>query len=56
MRISNLSYEIQIGFLAQGTMRSEKWRKIGGAKDQSIDVQILVASNEDLRKPSSREI
>jgi two-component system response regulator HydG len=46
--ISNLSYEIQIGLLR--LVQERKLRRIGGAKDQSIDVRILVASNEDLRK------
>jgi two-component system, NtrC family, response regulator HydG len=46
--ISNLSYEIQIGLLR--LVQERKLRRIGGTKDQSIDVRILVASNEDLRK------
>jgi len=45
--ISNLSYEIQIGLLR--LVQERKLRRIGGTKDQSIDVRILVASNEDLR-------
>lgn len=46
--ISNLSYEIQVGLLR--LVQERKLRRIGGAKDKSIDVRILVASNEDLRK------
>ncbi|MFT4857379.1 MAG: two-component system response regulator HydG [Algoriphagus sp.] len=46
--ISNLSYEIQIGLLR--LVQERKLRRIGGTKDQSVDVRILVASNEDLRK------
>jgi two-component system response regulator HydG len=46
--ISNLSYEIQVGLLR--LVQERKLRRIGGTKDQSIDVRILVASNEDLRK------
>lgn len=46
--ISNLSYEIQVGLLR--LVQERKMRRIGGTKDQSIDVRILVASNEDLRK------
>lgn len=46
--ISNLSYEIQVGLLR--LVQERKLRRIGGVKDRSIDVRILVASNEDLRK------
>ena len=46
--ISNLSYEIQVGLLR--LVQERKLRRIGAAKDRSIDVRILVASNEDLRK------
>lgn len=46
--ISNLSYEIQVGLLR--LVQERKLRRIGGIKDRSIDVRILVASNEDLRK------
>jgi two-component system, NtrC family, response regulator HydG len=46
--ISNLSYEIQVGLLR--LVQERKLRRIGGTKDRSIDVRILVASNEDLRK------
>ena len=46
--ISNLSYEIQAGLLR--LVQERKLRRIGGAKDKEIDVRIIVASNEDLRK------
>lgn len=46
--ISNLSYEVQISLLR--LVQERKLRRIGASKDKSIDVRILVASNEDLRK------
>lgn len=46
--ISNLSYEIQVGLLR--LVQERKLRRIGASRDKSIDVRILVASNEDLRK------
>lgn len=46
--ISNLSYEVQVGLLR--LVQERKLRRIGGTKDKSIDVRIIVASNEDLRK------
>ncbi len=49
--ISNLGYEIQVGLLR--LVQERKLRRIGGTKDKSIDVRILVASNEDLRKAVS---
>lgn len=49
--ISNLSYETQVGLLR--LVQERKLRRIGGTKDKSIDVRILVASNEDLRKSVS---
>lgn len=49
--IANLSYETQVGLLR--LVQERKLRRIGGAKDKSIDVRILVASNEDLRKAVS---
>lgn len=45
--IANLSYETQVGLLR--LVQERKLRRIGGTKDKSIDVRILVASNEDLR-------
>ncbi|MEB2774118.1 sigma-54 dependent transcriptional regulator [Algoriphagus sp. D3-2-R+10] len=49
--ITNLSYETQVGLLR--LVQERKLRRIGGTKDKSIDVRILVASNEDLRKAVS---
>ena len=49
--IANLSYETQVGLLR--LVQERKLRRIGGTKDKSIDVRILVASNEDLRKAVS---
>ena len=49
--IGNLSYETQVGLLR--LVQERKLRRIGGTKDKSIDVRILVASNEDLRKSVS---
>jgi len=46
--IANLSYETQVGLLR--LVQERKLRRIGGTKDKSIDVRILVASNEDLRR------
>jgi two-component system response regulator HydG len=46
--ISNLSYEVQVGLLR--LVQERKLRRIGASRDKSIDVRILVASNEDLRK------
>jgi two-component system response regulator HydG len=46
--ISNLSYEVQVGLLR--LVQERKLRRIGGTKDKSIDLRIIVASNEDLRK------
>jgi len=45
--ISNLSYEIQVGLLR--LVQERKLRRIGASRDKSIDVRILVASNENLR-------
>ncbi len=49
--ITNLSYETQVGLLRM--VQERKLRRIGGTRDKSIDVRILVASNEDLRKAVS---
>lgn len=46
--IANLSYEVQVGLLR--LVQERKLRRIGGTKDKAIDVRIIVASNEDLRK------
>ncbi|WPR76641.1 sigma-54 dependent transcriptional regulator [Algoriphagus sp. NG3] len=49
--ITNLTYETQVGLLR--LVQERKLRRIGGTKDKSIDVRIIVASNEDLRKAVS---
>ncbi len=46
--IGNLSYDIQIKLLR--VLQEQKFNRIGGQKDISVDVRILVATNEDLRK------
>jgi len=46
--IGNLSYEIQIKLLR--AIQERKIRKIGGNKDISVDVRIIVATNEDLQE------
>ena len=46
--IGNLSYENQVKLLR--VLQERKIRRIGGMKDIDVDVRILVATNEDLRK------
>ncbi len=46
--IGNLSYDIQIKLLR--VLQERKFTKIGGNKDISVDVRLLVATNEDLKK------
>ena len=46
--IGNLSYEIQMKLLR--VLQERKFTKIGGTKDVSVDVRILAATNEDLKK------
>lgn len=46
--IGNLSYDIQVGLLR--LVQEKKLRRIGGVKDKSIDVRIIVASNENLKE------
>ncbi|PRY87171.1 sigma-54-dependent transcriptional regulator [Mongoliibacter ruber] len=50
--IGNLSYDIQVGLLR--LVQEKKLRRIGGVKDKSIDVRILVASNENLKDAVSK--
>lgn len=45
--IGNLSYEIQIKLLR--AIQERQIRKIGGNKDITVDVRIIVATNEDLQ-------
>lgn len=44
--IANLSYEIQVSLLR--VIQERKMRRVGGTKDISLDVRILIASNERL--------
>ncbi len=46
--IGNLTYENQVKLLR--VLQERKIRRIGGTKDVDVDVRILVATNEDLRK------
>ncbi len=46
--IGNLTYENQVKLLR--VLQERKIRRIGGTKDIDVDVRILVATNEDLRK------
>ncbi len=46
--IGNLSYESQVKLLR--VLQERKVKKIGDTKDMSIDVRIIVATNEDLKK------
>ncbi len=46
--IGNLSYENQVKLLR--VLQERKIRRVGGTKDIEIDVRILVATNEDLKK------
>ena len=46
--IGNLTYEIQMKLLR--VLQERKFTRIGGNKDLSVDVRILVATNEDLKK------
>ncbi|MBO9561863.1 MAG: sigma-54-dependent Fis family transcriptional regulator [Niastella sp.] len=44
--IANLSYEIQVSLLR--VIQERKMRRVGGTKDISLDVRIIIASNERL--------
>ncbi len=46
--IGNLSYENQIQLLR--VLQERKVRKVGGNKEIPVDVRVLVATNEDLKK------
>lgn len=46
--IGNLPYEIQVMLLR--VLQERKIRRIGGTSDISVDVRIIVATNEDLKK------
>lgn len=46
--IGNLTYENQIKLLR--VLQERKFKRIGGTKDIEVDVRILAATNEDLRR------
>ncbi len=46
--IGNLSYEIQVKLLR--VLQERKYTRIGGDRDISVDVRIVTATNEDLKK------
>ncbi|MBX2972105.1 MAG: sigma-54-dependent Fis family transcriptional regulator [Flavobacteriales bacterium] len=46
--VGNLSYENQIKLLR--VLQERRFKRIGGIKDIEVDVRILAATNEDLRK------
>ena len=46
--IGNLPYEIQVMLLR--VIQERKFRRIGSTKDIDVDVRIIVATNEDLKK------
>jgi len=46
--IGNLPYEIQVMLLR--VIQERKFRRIGSVKDIDVDVRIIVATNEDLKK------
>lgn len=46
--IGNLSYEVQMKLLR--VLQERKFTRVGGNKDISVDVRLLVATNEDLKK------
>lgn len=45
--VSNLSYEIQASLLR--VIQERKFKKVGGIKEISLDIRIIVASNENLQ-------
>lgn len=46
--IGNLSYDIQVKLLR--VLQEQKFNRVGGHKDITVDVRILVATNEDLKR------
>ncbi len=46
--VANLSYDIQAALLR--VIQERKMKRIGGTKEMKLDVRIIVASHEDLRK------
>jgi len=50
--VGNLSYEHQIHLLR--TLQERKVKKVGASKEVSVDVRIIAATNEDLKKAVTR--
>jgi two-component system response regulator HydG len=46
--VTNLSYEIQAALLR--VIQERKFRRVGGSKEMSLDIRIIVASNENLQE------
>lgn len=51
--IGNLSYEVQVKLLR--ALQQKTIKKVGGKEDIAVDVRIIAASNEDLRKVVSQQ-
>jgi two-component system response regulator HydG len=45
--VTNLSYEIQAALLR--VIQERKFRRVGGSKEMSLDIRVIVASNENLQ-------
>ena len=46
--VTNLSYEIQAALLR--VIQERKFRRVGGSKEMSLDIRVIVASNENLQE------
>lgn len=46
--VTNLSYEIQAALLR--VVQERKFRRVGGSKEMSLDIRVIVASNENLQE------
>ncbi len=51
--VANLSYDIQAALLR--VIQERKMKRIGGTKEMKLDVRIIVASHEDLRKACQKK-
>lgn len=45
--VTNLSYEIQAALLR--VIQERRFRRVGGSKEMSLDIRVIVASNENLQ-------
>ena len=45
--VTNLSYEIQAALLR--VVQERRFRRVGGSKEMSLDIRVIVASNENLQ-------